>query len=194
MKPSLVIVGLGNPGTSYAKTRHNTGFMAVDILEKHFGTSPWKDRPRFRAHVAEGRIVTSPVLLVKPQTYMNVSGETVRRLINFYSLRPTDQMLIITDDVDLPCGSVRFCEKGSGGTHNGLKSVVEQIGKLFPRIRIGMGQKSRNADLALWVLSVPPPSERKKIEEACQKLPEIITTWLLGDAPTASPQTTPPKH
>lgn len=181
VKPSLAIIGLGNPGTSYTKTRHNTGFSAVDILAKHCGTSPWKDRPRFRAHVAEGRIVTSPILLVKPRTYMNVSGETVRKLIHFYSLRPADQVLIICDDVDLPCGAVRLREKGSAGTHNGLKSIVEQLGEVFPRIRIGIGPKPENADLALWVLSVPPPGERNKIEEALQKLPEMVTAFVLGN-------------
>lgn len=181
MKPSLVIIGLGNPGKSYTKTRHNTGFIAVDLLEKHFGTGPWKDRPRFRAHAAEGRIVTSPILLVKPQTYMNISGEAVRKILTFYSLRPTDQVLIICDDVDLPCGSVRFRKKGSAGTHNGLKSIVEQIGETFPRIRIGIGPKPEDVDLALWVLSVPPPSERKKIEAVLQKFPEMVTEWLLGN-------------
>lgn len=178
MKPTLVVIGLGNPGKSYAKTRHNTGFIAIDLLEKHFGTGPWKDRSRFRAHVAEGRIVTSPVLLVKPQTYMNLSGETVRKILTFYSLRPTDQVLIICDDVDLPCGKVRFRDKGSAGTHNGLKSIVEQIGEAFPRIRIGIGPKPESADLALWVLSVPAKEEQEKINAALQKVPNLVQEYI----------------
>lgn len=184
MKPSLVIIGLGNPGKSYEKTRHNTGFLAVAVLAKHFGTSPWKDRSKYNAHVAEGRILTGPILLVQPQTYMNVSGETVRKMIDFYKLRPTDQILIICDDVDLPCGTIRLRKQGSAGTHNGLKSIVEQIGEDFPRLRIGIGPKPENADLATWVLSVPPQNEREKIEEAIQKLPEMIIAFLFGKSST----------
>lgn len=192
MKPSILLIGLGNPGKSHEKTRHNCGFNAVDVVAKNFGTGPWKDRPKYNAYVAEGRILTSPILLVKPQTYMNLSGETVRKMIDFYKLRPTDQMLVICDDVDLPCGTIRLRKWGSAGTHNGLKSIVEQIGEGFPRLRIGIGPKPENADLATWVLSVPPENEREKIEEAIQKLPEIITAFILGDTP--EPNTPRPPH
>ena len=192
MKPSLLIIGLGNPGKSYKKTRHNTGFSAVNILAKHFGTSPWKDRLKFHAHIADGRILTIPILLVQPQTYMNISGETVRKMIDFYKLRPTDQILILCDDVDLPCGTLRLRKTGSAGTHNGLKSIIQQIGETFPRIRIGIGPKPENADLAAWVLSVPPPSEREKIEKACQKLPEIITAFILGSTSVPPHTKAPP--
>lgn len=185
MKPSLLIIGLGNPGKSYEKTRHNTGFLAIDMLEKHYGTGPWKDRPKYAAHIAEGRVVTAPVLLVKPQTYMNVSGETVRKMIDFYKLRPTDHIIIICDDVDLPCGTIRLRKKGSAGTHNGLKSVVEQIGEEFPRLRIGIGPKPDREDLATWVLSTFTKEEEKKIEEALQKLPDMLTAFILGN--TSSP-------
>ncbi|MBI2117513.1 aminoacyl-tRNA hydrolase, partial [Candidatus Peregrinibacteria bacterium] len=140
MKPSLIIIGLGNPGKSYKKTRHNTGFAAIDILAKYFGTGAWKDRSKFHAHVAEGRILTSPILLVQPKTYMNLSGETVRKMIDFYKL-PTTHILVLCDDVDLPCGTVRLRKQGSAGTHNGLKSIVEQVGEGFPRLRIGIGPK-----------------------------------------------------
>ncbi len=180
MKPSLIIVGLGNPGKSYEKTRHNCGFRAVDVVAKNFGTGPWKDRPRFRASVAEGRILTSPILLIKPQTYMNASGETLQKLIDFYKL-PTTHVLVLCDDVDLPCGTVRLRKQGSAGTHNGLKSIVEQVGEGFPRLRIGIGPKPDGEDLAAWVLSVPSQSERKKIETAVQKIPETIMTFVLGN-------------
>lgn len=182
MKPSLLLIGLGNPGKSYEKTRHNTGFLAIDVLVKHFGTGPWKDRAKFCAHVAEGRIVTTPILLIKPQTYMNVSGEALRKLVDFYKL-PTTHMLVICDDVDLPCGTVRLRKTGGAGTHNGLKSVVEQIGEEFPRLRIGIGPKPEGVDLATWVLSVPSKEEQKKIEETCKKIPEIITAFVLGNLP-----------
>lgn len=184
MKPALVIIGLGNPGKSYENTRHNTGFAAVDFLEQHFGTGPWKDRPRFRAHVAEGRIRTSPILLMKPQTYMNLSGETVQKVVRFFALRPTDQVLILCDDVDLPCGTVRFREKGSAGTHNGLKSIVEQIGEEFPRMRIGIGPKPEGIDLALWVLHALSKEEQGKIAAAIQKIPAILQEYVTDDVPS----------
>lgn len=183
MKPSLVIIGLGNPGKSYEKTRHNTGFAAVAVLAKNFGTSPWKDRQKYNAHIAEGRILTIPILLVQPQTYMNISGETVRKMVDFYKLRVTDNILIICDDVDLPCGTIRLRKKGSAGTHNGLKSIVEQIGITFPRLRIGIGPKPEGVDLATWVLSTFTEEEEKKIEEACKELPEILTAFVLGISP-----------
>src|SRR3989338_797369 len=179
MKPSLIIIGLGNPGKSYEKTRHNTGFSAVSVIAKHFGTGPWKDRPKYNAHVAEGRILTMPILLVQPQTYMKISGETVRKMIDFYKLRPTDQMLIICDDVDLPCGTIRLRKHGSAGTHNGLKSIVEQIGEEFPPLRIGIGPKPDGEDLATWVLSIPSKEEQDQINDALQKIPDTVQEYIM---------------
>jgi len=178
MKPSLIIIGLGNPGKTYEHTRHNTGFRAIDVLAKRFGAGPWKDRSKFHARVAEGRICMSPILLAQPQTYMNISGEAVRNMIAFYKLPPAN-ILVFCDDVDIPCGAVRLRKQGSAGTHNGLKSIVEHIGEDFPRLRIGIGPKPEGEDLAAWVLSVPPQSEREKIEKALQKLPETITAFVL---------------
>lgn len=181
MKPSLIIIGLGNPGKSYEKTRHNTGFSAIDFLTRHFGTGPWKDRAKFCAHVAEGRIVTTPVLLVKPQTYMNISGEALRKLIDFYKL-PTTHILVICDDVDLSCGTLRLRKEGGAGTHNGLKSVVEKIGEEFPRLRIGIGPKPDGEDLATWVLSTFTKEEEKKIGKAMEELPTTIKDFILSSS------------
>lgn len=182
MKPSLIIFGLGNPGKAYERTRHNIGFRALDILAKKFATSPWKDTQKFSSTIREARIVAAPILLVKPQTYMNASGEAVKKLLAFYKL-PAAAVFVLCDDVDLPCGAVRLRKQGSAGTHNGLKSVVEQIGEEFPRLRIGIGPKPEGEDLAAWVLSVPPQGEREKIKEALQKLPEMLTAFVLEMSP-----------
>lgn len=178
MKPSLLLIGLGNPGKAYERTRHNIGFRALDILAEKFATGPWKDAQKFSAKIREARIVAVPILLAKPQTYMNASGEAVKKLLAFYKL-PAAAVFVICDDVDLPCGAIRLRENGGAGTHNGLKSIVEQIGEGFPRLRIGIGPKPEGEDLAAWVLSAPPQGEREKIEEALQKLPEMITASVL---------------
>lgn len=178
MKPSFVIVGLGNPGASYAETRHNLGFKAVDLLMGKFGEGEpfdatqgkWEDRQKFLSLVAEGKIGDTPVLLVKPQTFMNRSGEAVRKIVDFFKLDTGKQLLIISDDIDLPVGEVRLRTSGGPGTHNGLKSVVEQIGEGFPRLRIGLGAPQKGEDLAAWVLSVPPEGERTALLRAVESI------------------------
>ncbi|MDD4628303.1 MAG: aminoacyl-tRNA hydrolase [Candidatus Peribacteraceae bacterium] len=163
MKPSFVIVGLGNPGSSHAETRHNLGFKAVDLLKEKFGAGEWEDRQKFSALVAEGKIGESVVLFVKPQTFMNRSGESIRKIVDFFKLDTGTQLLIISDDIDLPIGEIRMRTSGGPGTHNGLKSVVEQIGENFARLRIGLGAPQKGEDLAAWVLSVPPEGERETL-------------------------------
>jgi peptidyl-tRNA hydrolase, PTH1 family len=181
MKPSLLIVGLGNPGAQYERTRHNSGFQALDILSEEFGEGDWKDKQKFLSTMQEGRVITAPVFLVKPQTYMNRSGEAVHKLINFYDLDPASQLLVLCDDIDLPIGEVRFREKGGAGTHNGLKSIIEHIGEDFSRMRIGLGEQPSGADLANWVLSVPTKEETELISSAYQKLPEMIREFVMGE-------------
>jgi PTH1 family peptidyl-tRNA hydrolase len=178
MKPSLLMIGLGNPGQSYERTRHNLGFQAIDSLSEAFGEGKWQDKQKFQSLVQEGRLVTFPILLVKPQTYMNRSGEAVRKLVDFYKVKPSEQLLIVCDDVDLPLGEVRFRRKGSPGTHNGLKSIVEQIGEGFPRVRIGLGPQPQG-DLATWVLSVPPEEERTRLASVLESLPERVRQFIL---------------
>src|SRR4051812_25711065 len=121
MKPSLIIVGLGNHGASYEMTRHNAGFRVLDVLSESFGTDKWSLRQKFMAEVHEGRVVMAPVLLVKPQTFMNRSGESIRKILDFYKLDHRN-ILVLCDDIDLPLGDVRLRMKGGPGTHNGLKS------------------------------------------------------------------------
>lgn len=185
MKPSLVIVGLGNPGKSYVKTRHNLGFLAVELLAKEFGTGEWKQSDKFDAEICEGRMVTAPVLFVKPATFMNRSGESARKLVDFYKLDPAHQLLIIVDDLDLPLGELRIRKNGGPGTHNGMRSLVETLGEGFPRVRIGLGQPSHGEDLANWVLSAPSPAEHDILDSALRGIPERVREFVVNDAGVA---------
>ena len=120
-----VIAGLGNPGREYAQTKHNVGFMFVDALAEHLGACEWREK--FDALVAEARIGTEKILLVKPQTYMNDSGRAVGPLLHFYKL-PAEDLIVVHDDMDIPVGTIRIRKKGSSGGHNGIKSILAHFG------------------------------------------------------------------
>ena len=180
MRPSLIIAGLGNPGDSYAKTRLNAGFQALDVLSQSFGQGEWKESEKFSSLIQQARVVAAPVLLVKPLTYMNLSGGPLRRLMDFYKLIPAEQLLVISDDIDLPLGDLRFRKSGGPGTHNGLKSLALEFGESYPRIRIGLGPAPAGSDLAAWVLSVPPQEDLQALRKAMEGIPAIITEYVLG--------------
>lgn len=133
-----LIVGLGNPGQEYSRTRHNVGFMAVDALADHLGICNWKHK--FDAEIAEGKIGSEAVLLVKPQTYMNLSGNAVGAILRWYKLNVED-VIAIYDDMDIAVGSVKLKKRGSSGGHRGVESLLMNLGKEeFPRVRIGIGR------------------------------------------------------
>lgn len=182
VKPALVVIGIGNPGKSYDNTRHNAGFKAVDALVKFFEAGEWKDKQKFLGVASEGRIGIAPVLFVKPTTFMNKSGESVRKLVDFYKLDPAQQILILTDDIDLPMGSVRLRMNGGPGTHNGLKSIVETLGEGFPRLRIGIGPKPETGDLANWVLSAFNEEEQRQLGVVEKTLPDMLKNFVLEKA------------
>ena len=144
----------------------------MDVLSDAFGEGEWKDGQKFLSLTQEARIVTFPVLLLKPQTYMNRSGEALRKCVDFYKLNPAEQLIVLCDDIDIPLGELRLRRSGGPGTHNGLKSVHEQFGEDFVRIRIGVGPNPPGADLSQWVLSVPPEEERTVLAETLRKLPD----------------------
>ncbi len=147
----LAIVGLGNPGTQYHNTRHNVGFLAVDALANKLGIALNKNK--CRALTGEGVVAGTRVALLKPQTFMNASGLSVQDALNWYKLTP-EQVLVISDDVDLLPGALRIRPHGGAGTHNGWRSILQQTGSdRFPRIRIGVGAPPPQWDLADWVLS-----------------------------------------
>jgi PTH1 family peptidyl-tRNA hydrolase len=147
-----LIVGLGNPGQRYIGTRHNIGFACVDHLaERHMLSFNVK---RARSLVAEGRLGDQRIALVKPQTYMNLSGQAVVPLCNWYKIDPANELLVVYDDLDLPFARLRIRERGSPGTHNGMRSIVGQLGgNQFPRLRVGIGQPPGRMDAAAFVLS-----------------------------------------
>lgn len=148
---SFIIVGLGNPGEKYTATRHNAGFMAIDAIAEKYGARI--DRSRFKALCGECEIAGARALLVKPQTFMNNSGEAVAEASKFYKI-DAKNIVILSDDTTLDCGRIRVRRKGSAGGHNGLKSINEHLGtEEYARIKIGVGQKPhRDYDLADWVL------------------------------------------
>lgn len=178
MKPSLVIVGLGNPGKAYERTRHNAGFHALDRLAAEYGTGDWK-QSKFAGETCEARIGIAPVLLLKPHTFMNLSGEAVRKVVDFYKLDPAQNLLVLCDDIDLPLATPRLRKSGSAGTHNGLKSIIEHIGEGFPRLRLGIGPKPEKVDLANWVVSAFSEEERKAMEGLYAVVPDIVKEFVV---------------
>src|SRR3989344_1279537 len=181
MKPSFVIIGLGNPGAEYAKTRHNAGFTAVNLLAEQCGTGKWLLKQKFLCDQCEARIIATPTMLIKPTTFMNRSGECARKVIDYYDLDPSQSLLIICDDIDLEPGTLRIRHSGSAGTHNGLHSIVDEFGEEFPRIRIGVGKQKPGSNLSNYVLSAPSDEERKKINEAIAKVPELVRALVLDE-------------
>ena len=147
----FLIVGLGNPGAEYARTRHNVGFMAVDEIAQHFNFSPYKEK--FSGLIAEGKIGGEKVFILKPQTYMNLSGNSVVKAAFFYKILP-DNIIVIHDDIDLQSGQLKAKIGGGSGGHNGLKSIDSQITNNYNRIRIGVGYpKGAKAEVVNHVLS-----------------------------------------
>ncbi len=170
-----VVVGLGNPGSRYEGTRHNVGFEIVDYLAAAPGVGPF--RSRFQALVAEGQEGDEPYLLVKPETFMNLSGRSVRQLVDFYKL-PIEHLLIICDDINLPLGKLRIRSKGSHGGQNGLRNIQEQLGtQEYARLRVGIGSPGE-IDAADFVLSRFRPGERPVIDEAIRTAGDAALCWM----------------
>jgi len=158
----FIIIGLGNPGKDYANTRHNIGFDTIDLLANRNNIK--LNKIKFKSVYGEGNIGDNKVLLVKPQSYMNNSGITVREIYNFYKI-PIEKIIIIVDDVDIEFSTVKIKKKGSAGSHNGLKSIIHLIQRDdFPRVKIGIGERRENQDLASFVLSRFSKEERQVVE------------------------------
>lgn len=159
-----MIAGLGNPGSEYARTKHNVGFMFLDALAEKLGADNWKTK--YDALVAEARIGTEKVLLVKPLTYMNESGRAVGPLMSWYKLAPED-LIVVHDDMDIPAGTIRIRRKGSAGGHNGMKSILYHVGdENFPRLRIGIGRPLPGWTVVKHVLAPFSEEDVPKIREA----------------------------
>ena len=180
----FLIVGLGNPGLQYEKTRHNVGFRAVDKLCEELGTKC--DRSKFKSLYADAKIGDKRVLILKPQTYMNNSGQAVTEAMKFYKI-PIGKVIVISDDVTLDVGRLRIRAKGSAGGHNGLKDIIELGGsEEFPRIKIGCGKKPHpDYDIKDWVLGKFPKQEEKAIEEVISLAADAAICMVKTDIQTA---------
>ncbi len=168
-----LIVGLGNPGSKYAGTRHNMGFDTIDeLVEKHRISS---DGVKMKGMSGRGIIGGERVILLKPMTYMNLSGEAVRAWLDYYKLDPEEDLIVIYDDVDQEPGRMRIRKKGSAGGHNGMKSIIQHIGtSSFPRIRIGVGAKPAGWDLADYVLGHFSKEDRKVVDEVIRDAADAV--------------------
>lgn len=178
-----IIVGLGNPGIKYAGTRHNIGFSVIDELAEKYNIA--LDGKKHKAVFGKGMIEGEKVILAMPQTFMNLSGESVRELIDYYKCGPED-VIIVYDDIDLDVGKLRIREKGSAGGHNGMKNIIAHLGtQEFVRIRVGVGEKPRGMDLADYVLSRFAKEDLPAIRESCTKACEAVGLILAEDVAAA---------
>lgn len=177
--PEMVIAFLGNPGSEYLRTRHNAGFMCAEYLEESAKLTI--DRLKFHSLTAETVFGGKKVLLMKPQTYMNNSGEAVREAISFYKLSPETQLLVVYDDISLDIGRLRIREKGSDGGQKGVKSIIYQLGTdVFPRIRIGVGKPPAGYSIVEWVLGRIPETDRESFFSALKRAAAAVETIAAG--------------
>ena len=176
-----LIVGLGNPENDYSKTRHNMGFNVINKISEEYGIKV--NKSKFKGLEGSGIIENKKVILLKPQTFMNLSGESVIEAMNFYKISE-DELIIIYDDIDIEPGNIRIRKSGSAGTHNGMKSVVKYLGtKEFPRIRVGIGKNDK--DIVDYVLEQIDKFERVKINEGIEKAALAVEEILKSNIQTA---------
>ena len=181
-----VIAGLGNPGAEYANTPHSIGFEVVDALAREIGAS-WKASSSFGGELAAGMLGGMKVVLVKPMTYMNLSGDGVAPVVKYHNAKAAEDLLVVSDDIDLPVGKMRVRKGGSAGGHNGLKSVIERTGTPdFVRLRLGVGRDSRErANVIGHVLGKFSPADRRVMDEVVAQAVKAIGTIELESAETA---------
>lgn len=180
----FLIVGLGNPGKEYEDTRHNIGFKVIDNIAKEYNIEI--NRQKFKGTYGEGFIDGKKVILLKPTTYMNLSGESVREVVDFYNLE-NEEVLVIYDDISLETGSLRIREKGSAGGHNGIKSIIAHLGSdVFPRIKVGVGQPT--GDLVKHVLGKFSKEETDLLNQSIEVSTKAAKEIIKADAKTAMNQ------
>lgn len=177
-----IIVGLGNPGKEYTHTRHNVGFMLLDLLRDQLEFRDFQSTKKFQAEISEGTFNGDKLILAKPETFMNLSGDSVSKLVNFYHCDPKD-LCVVYDDIDLPLGSMRFRMEGSAGTHNGMRDIIEKLGfNNFPRLRIGIesrGQSSpKEQDISSFVLQPFSDDETKVVHTVLNEAAKSLTEYL----------------
>ncbi len=179
----FLIVGLGNPGSKYDNTRHNIGFACMDYISQKTGTK--LDKAKFTGLYGIWKYNDKRVVLLKPQTYMNLSGDRVGRMAKFYKI-PAENVIIIYDDVSMAVGKMRIRTKGSAGGHNGIKSIISHIGDIFPRIKLGVGEKPHpEYDLADWVLGKFTDGDKKLLSEKFESAYQSVLLIIDGQTDKA---------
>lgn len=182
-KVMYIIAGLGNPTKEYEKTRHNVGFEVIDVLADMLHTTV--EEKKFKGCYGRGILGGEKVLLLKPQTFMNLSGESVRAAADFYKVDP-EHIIIIYDDISLDVGQLRIRKKGSAGGHNGIKNIIAHLGtQEFPRIKVGVGDKPKKMDLADYVLSRFSKEDRVLMEDAFKEAARAVEVMIAGGVDTA---------
>ncbi|CUX34144.1 aminoacyl-tRNA hydrolase [Clostridium sp. C105KSO13] len=175
-----IIAGLGNPDSQYEGTRHNVGFEVIDAIADKYNIDI--DTKKHRAFIGKGIIGGEKVILAKPQTYMNLSGESVGSLVKYYKIDPEEELIVIYDDISLDVGAIRIRAKGSAGGHNGIKNIIAHLGsQVFPRIKLGVGEKPSRYDLADYVLGHFSKAEHEFIEEGCKSTVHAVEMIMAGD-------------
>ncbi len=176
-----IIAGLGNPGGKYEKTKHNMGFQVIDLLADKYHIE--MNQKKHKAICGTGVIEGVKVLLLKPQTFMNLSGESIREAVDFYKIDPETELIVIYDDISLAPGHLRIRKKGSAGGHNGIKNIIQHLGtQVFPRIRVGVGEKPEGWDLADYVLSGFSKEDEVLVKESWDRAVEAAAV-MLTDGP-----------
>lgn len=179
-----LIAGLGNPSKQYEKTRHNIGFDVIDLLANQYNIS--MAEKKHKAICGRGIIEGVKVVLAKPQTYMNLSGDSLVEILEYYKMDPEEEMIVIFDDISLNPGNIRIRTKGSAGGHNGIKSIIARTGTgNFKRVKVGVGEKPKGWDLADYVLGRFSTEERKYVEEAIEDACKAITCMVLEETDKA---------
>jgi len=181
--PLKLIVGLGNPGSEYARTRHNAGFWLLDEFARRHGAT-FRNESRYRAEVARARVGGDELWLLKPMSFMNHSGGSVHSLAGFYKV-PVESILVAYDELDFPAGVVRLKQGGGAGGHNGMRDIIAQMGDPFWRLRIGIGHPGDKSAVLNYVLGRPQAEEERQIFEAIQAAIDIVPTLLTEGAPKA---------
>lgn len=180
----FLIVGLGNPGRQYQNTRHNIGFDVMDAIADKYNISITEKK--HKCFYGKGVIEGQKVVLAKPQTYMNLSGESVAELINYYKIDPEEEMIVIFDDISLAPGNLRIRKKGSAGGHNGIKNIIAMTGtQNFMRIKVGVGEKPKGWDLADYVLGHFGSEDRKLVDEAAERAVRAAALMVVGETDKA---------
>ncbi len=180
----FIIAGLGNPTLKYEGTRHNVGFDVIDVLADKYNIPV--EIKKSRAYIGKGIIEGHKAVLVKPQTYMNLSGESIRGLVDYFKINPQKELLVVYDDISLNPGQIRIRGKGSAGGHNGIKNIIANLGTdVFARIKIGIGEKPREYNLADYVLSRFSKEERRQMEEAYNHAADAAGRILSGEMESA---------